>query len=552
MSSMPPNMPPGSNMPPGGGQPPYGSYDPKTQWRVYREQQKAAWRAQRDAMKAQRYAAKAGYYNGSYTPHAPSIIGPVLLIGVGIVAFLVISGHLAASQFWTWYAHWWPLLLIAAGLALLGEWALDMRSKTPVRRGGSFVGIIVLLAIIGLGAAGWDRWWGPFRSQLGDQGDDFFNAFGHPEHDNDQQLLTAQVSSNAAIVIENPRGDVSITAGDGTSVEIKAHEVAFTDSDSDAHRIFSAEAARLTVSGSSVLVKTEGNDNGRVNLTVTVPKSANITVNAGHGDLTAAGMGTGLNLTAAHGDVHLSDIGGSVEAHFPGGRHDFSAHQVMGDLTIDGDINDLTLSEVKGKITQSGEILGDVHVENVGGPIHMHTSISDIQIASLIGDLSLNSDDLRVTEAKGEVRVTTHAKDVDLSQIYGDTHVEDRDGRVSIEPAGNYAVDAKNSKGDVEVSLPPSAAANVTIHTHNGDIVSDFPMPTSDEDNKSASFEIGGGGAHIDLSTDNGDVRLKKGSAFPAVPPPPPSMGAVPRPPTPPSAPHLRTPKALPAEPVTQ
>ena len=43
MSSAPPGYPPG------GGQPPYPPYDPKTQWRVYREQQKAAWRAQREA-----------------------------------------------------------------------------------------------------------------------------------------------------------------------------------------------------------------------------------------------------------------------------------------------------------------------------------------------------------------------------------------------------------------------------------------------------------------------------------------------------------------------
>ena len=38
----------------------YPPYDPKTQWRVYREQQKAAWRAQRDAWKAQRYAMEGG------------------------------------------------------------------------------------------------------------------------------------------------------------------------------------------------------------------------------------------------------------------------------------------------------------------------------------------------------------------------------------------------------------------------------------------------------------------------------------------------------------
>ena len=86
------------------------------------------------------------------------------------------------------------------------------------------------------------------------------------------------------------------------------------------------------------------------------------------------------------------------------------------------------------------------------------------------------------------MRVTTHSKDVDLSQIYGDTYVEDRDGRISVEPAGNYAVEAKNSKGDVEVTLPPNASASVNARTHNGDIVSDYPMPSTEGENKSASL----------------------------------------------------------------
>jgi DUF4097 and DUF4098 domain-containing protein YvlB len=111
---------------------------------------------------------------------------------------------------------------------------------------------------------------------------------------------------------------------------------------------------------------------------------------------------------------------------------------------------------------------------------------------------------------------------VDLSQIYGDSYVEDRDGRISVEPAGNYGVEAKNSKGDIEVSLAPNASANVNVHTHNGDIVSDYNMPSLDDsDNKSATFQIGSGSARIVLNTDNGDIHIKKGSAFPATPQPP-------------------------------
>ncbi len=102
MSTVPPNTPPG------GAPPPIPPYDPKTQWRVYREQQKAAWRAQREAWKAQRYAWKAGYV-GAYGPRVPSVVGPIILIGVGVVALLVVTGHIDAGNFWSWYGHWWPL-----------------------------------------------------------------------------------------------------------------------------------------------------------------------------------------------------------------------------------------------------------------------------------------------------------------------------------------------------------------------------------------------------------------------------------------------------------
>jgi hypothetical protein len=67
MSSIPPNMPPG-----GGAPPPIPPYDPKTQWRVYREQQRAAWRAQRDAWKAQSHAWKAGYVGATARAFPPS------------------------------------------------------------------------------------------------------------------------------------------------------------------------------------------------------------------------------------------------------------------------------------------------------------------------------------------------------------------------------------------------------------------------------------------------------------------------------------------------
>ncbi len=434
-------------------------------------------------------------------------------------------------------------LLIGAGLALLGEWALDLRRETPVRRGGSFVGILILLAIVGFCASGWNHF-GPWRAEWGDHGDNFFNTFGLPERDSDQQVLNPQIPANATVDIQNPRGDVSITAGDGPNIEVQAHEVAYAGSDDEAKKIFDAEKPSLKVSGSAVLVKSEGNNSGRLNLTVTVPKSAKVTVNAGRGDVTAAGLGAGINVTAPHGDIHLNTLTGPVEVHFSNDKDDFSAHEIDGDVTADGRCNDLTLSEIKGKVTLNGEIFGEVHMENVSGQVHLHTSVTDLEVAELPGDLTLNPDDLRVTEAKGTVRVVTHSKDIDLNQIYGDSYVEDRNGRISVEPAGAYSVEAKNTKGDVEVTLPPNASAIVNAHTRNGDIVSDYPLPNTEEgENKLATFIIGSGGSRIVLSAENGDVRIKKGPAFPSAPPPAPAAAAAPKTPAAPNAPHLKPPQ---------
>ena len=49
--------------------------------------------------------------------------------------------------------------------------------------------------------------------------------------------------------IENPRGDVSVTAGDSPNIQVQAHEVAYARSDEDAKKIFEAEQAHVTVSG---------------------------------------------------------------------------------------------------------------------------------------------------------------------------------------------------------------------------------------------------------------------------------------------------------------
>jgi hypothetical protein len=91
----------------------------------------------------------------------------------------------------------------------------------------------------------------------------------------------------------------------------------------------------------------------------------------------------------------------------------------------------------------------------------------------------------------------------------------------------------------------------VIARTHNGEIISDYPAPSPEGDNKLATFQIGSGGTKITLSAENGDVRIKKGStSFPTAPPAPNAV-AVPKAPAAPGTPHLSSRKALPPHPGT-
>jgi hypothetical protein len=94
----------------------------------------------------------------------------------------------------------------------------------------------------------------------------------------------------------------------------------------------------------------------------------------------------------------------------------------------------------------------------------------------------------------------------------------------------------------------------VEARTHNGDIVSDFPLSISGDEDKTMTGTIGKGGPKLVLSTEHADLRLRKGDEAPPMPALSglPKAPAAPKAPAPPSAPHLKASKGEEATPVTQ
>jgi len=146
---------------------------------------------------------------------------------------------------------------------------------------------------------------------------------------------------------------------------------------------------------------------------------------------------------------------------------------------------------------------------------------TDLELAELPGDMTLDSDDLRVNEAKGSLHIVTRSKDIDLNQIYGDSYVETRNGRISVEPAGTYGVEAKNDKGDVELTLPPNPSASINARPTTETLSRTLVFPSAATRASRSAARSVSGAARVVLSAEDGDVRIKKGLRFPPEPPTP-------------------------------
>ena len=520
--------------------PPYSPQDARRQARDWA-------RAQREQMRAQRR-----YWRHWYGNRRPSVVGPVLLLSIGVIALLLETGHISVSGFWMWYERWWPLLLIAVGLVSLAEYFWDRNDPYAGRRSvGGVVFLIILLAMVGWGANG--RWWRPFSDQF-DNSDDFFSMMGE-EHDNDVQMDEA-IGDNASVNIQNPRGDVTVTVSTDGQMHIRAHQVVHS-SDKDAAKIFDEIKPKVVSSNSSAAITVPGRNGARVDLTIQVPEKSSTTVNTNHGDVTIEGLKNNADVTSSHGDVKFDSITGDVHARMDHG--DFSAHQVGGHAFMDGHVDDVTLSEIKGPVVLEGEFFGDTHLEQVGSTVHFHTTRTDLDIPKLGGDLTMDSGDLTANQASGPVRIITRSKNIDLSQVAGDLHIENSDGDVNVVaavPLGNVQI--SNRSGGLSLSVPENSNFTVAASTTEDDeLETDFPLQQSTSgDRRSAEGAVGHGGVRLDLSTTHGNLRLKQGSAHmetperPEAPERPEKPEKPERPPVPPR--HLAAPKSPTPEPTVQ
>jgi DUF4097 and DUF4098 domain-containing protein YvlB len=508
----------GAYPPPPG--PPYGG-----DWKYQREVLKQQARAQRDMAKAQRDA----YRYQIRGMRRSSILGPVLLVSVGILFLLVQTGRLSSQHLWDWYSRFWPLLLVSAGILLLIEWGVDQYIQSDPtqpryrRRLGGGVFTLLLLLIItgavfnGIREGGHSKL---FNGMTLNQ--DNLDEFLGDKHESDQ-TLTQTLPANATFSVDNPRGDVTVAGtSDDNQIHISVHKEVYTSSDSEADSKAQRLSPSFNTTGNTVTLTVPSLDGAHADLTVTVPPSVSTTITANHGDIRVNSLKAPVTVTANHGDIELSAITGPVTTHINNGDSSFSAHSVTGPISIEGHGRDTTLSDLSGPVSISGDFFGTSHFEHIRGPIKFHTSRTDFQLERLDGELDIDSD-ISISEAVGPLTLTTGNRNVTLERISGDISVTNRNGSVEVTsapPLGNITI--QNRNGSVDLTVPEQAGFTVQADTTNGDVDNDFSLATEGSDtHKSFSGTVGKGGPTLRINTSQADISLKKATILPLPPTPP-------------------------------
>ena len=493
------------------------SPDPRQQARLLRDQarmqtqaRKAAYRAQRDFTRQQMRGLRRS-----------SILGPLLLVAVGVVALIVSLGRMPVTSLALWYAHWWPLVLVVAGLVLVAEWAIDQRavqSGTPAFRrslGGGAITLLIILFVLGLTARGVHGSDDFILHGLSINPDNIDEIFGN-KYERVQQLDQA-FPAGTSLAISNPHGDVTIS---GTSPDDRIHITVDKEVYSSSENLANDKAEHLNphleLSGSILNLNMPGMDGANSNLNITIPAGAQTTVTADHGDVRVSGLKAPVNVTSNRGDVQLDGITGSVSARLNSSHSSFTSHNVVGDVSLRGHASDVNITDVSGQTSVEGEFFGDTHLERLAGATTFHTNRTYFTLARLAGQIDISPDsELSASDLTGPTELRTRSRNISLQRATGGLTIVNSNGTVdltSIAPLGGIAVQDKN--GSIHLSVPDRAGLTLDATTRDGHVTDEFsPQAVSTGSRSELHGTVGDGSNKVSLETTNGDIAIQRGAA---------------------------------------
>ena len=159
---------------------------------------------------------------------------------------------------------------------------------------------------------------------------------------------------------------------------------------------------------------------------------------------------------------------------------------------------------------------GNNNVITIGGGAGSGTGSLEIEVPvkTNLNLESHNGSRISVDGVEGDIEATNHNGTVNVMNAAGSVVAFSHNGRVVVsfrDITAGKPMSFTSMNGNVDVTLPPAAKAELKMRTDNGGIYTDFDLlmkPGSADRQYNAT--INGGGANFDLRTHNGNIYLRK------------------------------------------
>ncbi|MGA2903115.1 MAG: DUF4097 family beta strand repeat-containing protein [Candidatus Korobacteraceae bacterium] len=464
-----------------------------------------------------------------------SLAGPIILILIGGIFLAKNFGF--RFPIWHWFGHWWPLLLILWGVVILIENAASNRMGYRTRRLGAG-GIVLIVLLICLGASAHyssDIDWNGVRDQL--QMDDDLGGFFGTAYTFEDSLEQA-FPANATLRIVCDRGALNITPSEDGIIRVAVHKKLYAQNQNDANKYNAGSKPQIESTGSTVVLNanTDGaGDHGvQTDMDIQVPAGTTLDIASKRGDVTISHRKADVKISLQHGDVSLTEVAGPVKISLEKGS--IRALQIGGDVDVTGHVDNVTIDEVAGAVHLDGDFYEDIQLSKIARTVIFKTSRSDMEIASVPGDIEIASDQVRGNDLMGPSRVVTGSKDIHLEDVSGDLQVQSTNGDVEVTTGGKQAgklslttqhgaialtlaakaspdkVNVSTQYGDVTLTLSPNAGFQINAGTRKGGITSDFGAIKVDasEGASQATGTVGNGLSKLQVNTESGDIKIGK------------------------------------------
>jgi DUF4097 and DUF4098 domain-containing protein YvlB len=445
-----------------------------------------------------------------------SIFGGLLLILIGGV--LLAGNFYPEVRFWSFFARFWPAILILWGLAKLFDYFASQRTgdaTPPAFTAGEFF-LLFFLLILGAGVSITKE--GINRGIFTEMGDfpGFVNRYSYTE-----EAALKFAKPDATIVINNSRGNIRIIPEDTREIRVVAQkQVLIFGNEAEAkERATQTRIEIREVSGGYEIRRVDApteNNRGRVTMDfeIHLPRQASLNAKIVRGDLTLGGLQGTISIDAQRSDVEVRDAGKDVDVRIRTGN--VRVTKVAGNVRLDGSGDEIGVTDVKGEAIVQGEFSGPIRLTNVARGGKFVSNRTDLTFGPLPGRLELGGGELEITDSAGSVDVTTREKDIRLENIAGRVKIVNRRGNIELrfKNPPKEELDVMNESGNIELTLPSAASFEIAASSQNGEVDSEFSDPglkkTEDRDNARLEGKVGARGPQIKVKTTYGTVSLRK------------------------------------------